>query len=80
MSLFRASEQEKKKRVALAKRKSLQEDLRKKAECKTYGRAAFAGLLAIPTDHWDSDDDMPLTASSGWESDDDIPLAACAGK
>lgn len=73
----RLTDHELKKRVALAKRKTLAEEAKISKEGKTYGSACFAGL-APPPDHWDSDDDEPLSKVASpysWDSDDNEPLS-----
>ncbi|KAJ8043255.1 hypothetical protein HOLleu_10266 [Holothuria leucospilota] len=60
-SLHRETEQQKRKRVAIAQRNAQLETQKRQEEGKTYGRALFSGLT-VDFDEWDSDDDMPLTA------------------
>ena len=45
--------------------KTQAEETKKAAEGKTYGCASFAGqLAAIPANHWDSDDNILLSATA----------------
>ena len=63
-SELRLGQQESRKRAALNKMKTQAEETKKAAEGKTYGCASFAGLAAIPANHWDFNDNIPLSATA----------------